>query len=102
MTRPTLLTCGALCLFGASPANAMDWGPSSLRLSEGMTERQAVAAIGYLPSRAEVTTCGGDTVSGEWNCRILTFGNGQSNLIVFERRDDEIWIVNSWKVHPEY
>jgi hypothetical protein len=96
-----LLASVVLCFIDASFASAMDWGPSSLRLSEGMTEQQAIAALGYQPSRAEVTTCGRDTTSGEWDCRVLTFGNRRNNLVVYERREDESWIVNSWRVFPD-
>lgn len=85
----------------ARPART-DWGPFSLRLSEGMTEQQAVDAIGYGPNRAELRTCGTDKAGGEWDCRILTFGDQSSNLIIYERRSDQLWVVNSWRVYPEF
>jgi hypothetical protein len=93
----------------ARPRNTMDWGPSSLRLSEGMTEGQAIEAIGYRPSKAELDTCGTKAASGPWTCRILTFGDSFNNLTVFERdnADDgdqavglHQWIVNHWLVAP--
>jgi hypothetical protein len=81
-------------------AATWDWGPSSLRLSEGMTERETISVIGYLPSKAELSTCGGDTKSGEWDCRILTFGTDANGLIVYEARSDGGWLVNNWTVYP--
>jgi hypothetical protein len=85
---------------GASQADIRhrtDWGPSSLRLVEGMTEEEAIKAVGQWPSKAEVTTCGSESSSGEWTCRILTFGDRYSSLRIFERRDDQ-WVVNNWSV----
>jgi hypothetical protein len=91
------------CLLGApSLANALDWGPASLRLSEGMTEQQAIAAIGYRPSRAELTTCGQNTDAGAWDCRILTFGDRYSSLVIHLRQEGQSWFVNDWNVYPSY
>ena len=94
----------ALCIVTApSFASEMDWGPSSLRLTQDMTEQQAVDAVGYRPNKAELTTCGTEASSGPWTCRILTFGNRRKNLTVFQRDagDDTIgrlWVVNHWVV----
>jgi hypothetical protein len=63
-----------------------------------MTEEQAIKAVGSWPDKVELKTCGSDTTSGEWNCRILTFGDRSNNLTVFERLENE-WIVNSWTVN---
>src|SRR3974390_156606 len=90
------------CLLGAPSSNALDWGPSSLQLSEGMTEQQAINAVGYRPSRAELTTCGQDTDAGGWECRILTFGDRHANLMVLLRQDGQSWIVNSWHVYTSH
>jgi hypothetical protein len=92
-----------LISLGAAPleaASRFDWGPYSLRLAEDMTEQAAISAIGYQPNKVERKTCGADTSGGEWECRILTFGNNRSSLTVFERRSDELWVVNSWMVDP--
>jgi hypothetical protein len=98
-----LLAGATLCLVGApSLASAEDWGPYSLRLSEGMTEQQAINTVGYLPNRAEQDTCGGNTTSGEWSCRILTFGDRRNNLTIWERREGEVWLVNNWNVHSRF
>jgi hypothetical protein len=35
-------------------------------------------------------------------CRILTFGDQYSSLIIYERSSDESWVVNSWRVNPEF
>jgi hypothetical protein len=107
MTRRTIAVFACVILSWISaPAFARpartDWGPFSLRLSEGMTEQQAIKAIGYGPNRAELSTCGADTADGEWNCRIITFGDQYSNLTIYERSSDEGWIVTSWRVHPEF
>jgi len=98
-----ILAGAILCLVGspsfARPKKAMDWGPSSHRLSEGMTEQQAIGAIGFSPNKDEQTTCGTQAASGPWTCRILTFGDSYNNLTVFERDDgDQSWVVNHWVV----
>jgi hypothetical protein len=77
-------------------------GAFSLRLSEGMTEQQAITAVGYQPNRAEQQTCGRASTTGEWDCRILTYGDRHSNLVIMERRSDESWVVNNWNVYPEF
>lgn len=105
MTRRTIafFACTILCLIGfPSYAAAMDWGPFSLRLSEGMTEEQAINAVGYQPNMAELRTCGTASAKGAWQCRVLTFGNQHSNLTILERRSDEAWLVNSWTVFPQF
>jgi hypothetical protein len=103
----TLLSAAMLCSsIGASSATSrrgMDWGPSSLRLSEGMTEQEAITAVGYPPNKAEQQTCGTEAASGPWTCRILTFGNSYSNLTVVERDEGDatighFWVVNHWVV----
>jgi hypothetical protein len=101
--RVSAILAGAMLCFVGVPtlASEIDWGRVSLQLSEGMTEQQLITAVGYSPNRAELRTCGGDTASGEWDCRILTFGNRHSNLTVFERREDLSWLINSWRVHPD-
>jgi hypothetical protein len=95
------LVCMTLCLAdNATHAIAADWGRFSLLLSEGMTEKQVIEAIGSPPNMAELQTCGSDTASGEWTCRIITYKDRRSILEIFERRsDDDLWVVNSWRVH---
>jgi hypothetical protein len=95
------LACMTLCLANnATQAIAADWGPFSLLLSEGMTEKQVIETIGSPPNKAELQTCGSDTASGEWTCRIITYKDRRSSLVIFERRlDDDVWVVNSWRVH---
>jgi hypothetical protein len=98
-----------LCLIGnptfARGSKAFDWGPSSLRLSEDMTEQQAINAVGYSPNKAELSTCGTESARGPWKCRVLTFGESYNNLTVFERDDGDdtigrLWVVNHWVLVP--
>ena len=94
-----LLTAGMLLVVSTADArNRMDWGPASLRLVPGMTEEEAIKAVGHWPNKAEVKTCGGDTSSGEWTCRILTFGDSYNSLRIYEQLDGQ-WIVDSWSVY---
>jgi hypothetical protein len=89
------------CWIGAPlHAAAADWGASSLRLSDGMTEQDAINAIGYQPNKVHLETCGAESAGGAWDCRVLTFGDRRNNLTVLERRSDESWVVNSWWVKP--
>jgi len=76
-----------------------DWGPASLRLQQGMTESQAIAAIGSGPNRAEVRTCGNST-GNPWTCRVLYYGSAPHTLSVyFGQGVDGAWIVNNWNVY---
>jgi len=77
-----------------------DWGPFSLRLQEGMTEQEAINAIGYSPNKVEQRTCGSDSVGGSWSCRILTYGDFYGSLTVYEQRSGGLWVVNGWQVYP--
>jgi hypothetical protein len=100
-----LLVCGIGWVSAPQQVDArqrpldFDWGPSSLRLSEGMTELEATNA-GYRPNKAELTTCGTESTNGAWQCRIITYGNDSSSLVVFERSSDDGWVVNHWIVLP--
>src|SRR5271165_6891812 len=49
----------ATVALSACAARPSDWRPISLRIRQGMTEGQAIAAIGYKPNTTEVVTCGG-------------------------------------------
>ncbi len=78
-----------------------DWRPFSLRLQQGMSEQQAIAAIGYLPDSASVTTCGPREKPKEmWQCRLLKYGDIHSNytLTIYEAKIGDAWHVNSWIV----
>jgi hypothetical protein len=105
MTRRTIafFACIVLCWISApSLAAATDWGPFSLRLSEGMTEQQAINAVGYQPNRAEVEICGANSKKGPWDCRVLTYGDRHNNLTILEQRSGDSWVVNGWRVFPEF
>ena len=79
-----------------------DWGLLSARLSPRMTERQVMQAIGYRPNKVELETCGSQSPSGPWQCKLFTFGGAYSHLTVrfFEDESDHLWHVNSWSVFP--
>jgi hypothetical protein len=78
-----------------------DWGLLSARLSPRMTEQQVMAAVGYRPNKVELQTCGGDTPSGPWSCKIFTFGSLYNYLrVTFFEDDSNIWRVNNWTVYP--
>jgi len=57
--------------YQAAPAPTFSAGQASLRLKVGMTEKEAIAAIGWQPDSAEASTCGGETGS-PWQCRIVS------------------------------
>jgi hypothetical protein len=74
-----------------------DLGSASLRLQQGMTEAEAIAAIGSPPNRANVTPCG---KKSELTCRILIYdGTDAHQLIVYEAAEASVhgvWRVISW------
>jgi hypothetical protein len=91
----------ATVVLSACASRPSDWRPFSLRLQEGMTESQAIAAIGYAPNTTEVVTCGG-TRGAAWECRMLYFDSSgidqQHPLIVYEANHNGVWRVDSWNV----
>lgn len=85
-----------LCAHGA--AAEPNWGQASLRIQQGMTEAQAIAAVGHDPARAEITTCGLAT-KGPWTCRILVFGGAPPSyrfLTVMFAQTRQGWLVEGW------
>ena len=46
-----IVTASTVGMFACSNvAPIQGWGPASLRLQEGMTEKEAIQAVGYTPS----------------------------------------------------
>jgi hypothetical protein len=76
-----------------------DWGCKSIRLKEEMTEEQVVNAMEYRPNKVEMKTCGGRT-EHPWSCKLFTFGDLFSNIMVYFHNVDDLWVVNSWDVYP--
>lgn len=91
----------AAAVLSACASRPRDWQSFSLRLRQGMSERQAIAAIGYVPDTAEVVACGAER-GAAWECRMLTFNSAgddrQHSLIVYEANFNGIWRVDSWNV----
>ncbi len=91
----------ATAVLSACASRPSDWQPFGLRLRQGMSESQAIAAIGYAPDTTEVVKCGGEQ-GAAWECRMLTFnsagGDRQHSLIVYEANFNGIWRVDSWNV----
>ncbi len=96
MTYIPLLATVAMSACASRPS---DWRPFGLRLQQGMSESQVIAAIGYAPDRAEVVTCDAER-GGAWECRRLSFdspGFEQHHpLIVYEANQGGVWRVDSW------
>jgi hypothetical protein len=91
----------AALLMTSTAVYASEFGSRSLRLSDDMTEQQAINAIGYSPSRAELGTCGQQSSSGTWICKTLTFGSSEDGIAIFlQQRPDGLWGVNGWIVLP--
>lgn len=90
----------AAVALSACAARPSDWQPISARLRQGMTEDQAIAAIGYKPSATEVVTCGAPGAT--WECRMLSFDSSGSDqqhpLILYEANHQGVWRVDSWNV----
>ena len=92
-----LISMAVVCACASRPS---DWRDISARLREGMTENQAIAAIGYAPNTTELVNCGAarGTV---WECRMLYFGSSASEqhaLVVYEANYNGVWRVDSWNV----
>ena len=77
----TKLILAALVALSVQPAQAYDWSSFSLRLRDGMTDQEAISAIGYLPTRVESKTCGTKT-KHPWSCRFLMETLGRAVLCI--------------------
>jgi hypothetical protein len=69
-----------------------DIGCLTQQLHEDMTEAEVISVLGYRPDVVTLETCGSESREGPWHCKIYRFGP----LRVFFRKDDGIWVVNSW------
>lgn len=91
----------ASTILSACASRPSDWRPLSLHLREGMTESQAIAAIGYPPNTTEVVNCGASR-GPAWDCRMLYFDSSavdqQHSLIVYEANHSGTWRVDSWNI----
>jgi len=74
-----------------------DWRQASLRLQLGMTEEEAITAIGFPPDSAEMRTCGTKTETSG-TCRIIAY-DGTHDLQIIEAHVEGVWLVNSWAVY---
>jgi len=83
----------AACAETQTPARAYDSQPAaptfnagqaSLRLRVGMTEQEAINAIGWQPTSAEQSTRGAG-LGKPWNCRVLTFGSNFGNVLTIHQ-----------------
>jgi hypothetical protein len=83
--------------YQAAPAPIFSAGQASLRLKVGMTESAAIAAIGWQPNSAEVSTCGSETGS-PWQCKTLRFGYLGNQLSVIIDIESSPQVVNDWHV----
>jgi hypothetical protein len=91
----------SVAVFSACASRPSDWRPFSARLWEGMTENQAIAAIGYAPNTTELVNC--EAARGAvWECRMLYFDSSgieqQHALVVYEANYNGVWRVDSWNV----
>jgi hypothetical protein len=79
-------------------AARFDPNAASLRLRQGITENEAIAAVGQPPTSAEVRVCGGQ--NSPWNCRILEFKAPDQihEMAVYEAQSAGEWRVDSWSV----
>ena len=76
----------AACLLAASDitveAQLVDWGSKSTLLEIRMSIAAVTSVIGYSPNKVEMKTCGSETKTGSWPCKIFTFGSSQNYLVV--------------------
>jgi hypothetical protein len=95
-----MLTLAALLLtsFGLTerPQNA---GEASLRLEQGMSEKDVLTAMESHPSSSSVLVCGTGT-SKPWVCKIWKYelGNPSRSLSIYFQHSPKTgaWVVNSW------
>jgi hypothetical protein len=94
-----LLFVTACATSPSRPQRPQDWRSYTLRLQQGMTEEQAIAAIGYAPNSVNLNFCEADSSS---QCRILSYDStGQvpdwHPLTVWEQSRNGKWIVIAWR-----
>ena len=79
-----------------STAAYADMAYASHSLSDTMTEQEVINFLSNYPYKVSLKTCGSDTTE-PWTCKILTFGRPGDQLdVLFHRRLDGVWEVNSW------
>lgn len=103
-TRHIVLVAFLLCVTAcasspSTPTRPQDWRRYSLRLQDGMTEEQAIAAIGYSPDSVNLNVCGAPSNS---QCRILSYDStGQGldwhPLTVWESSRNGKWTIIAWR-----
>jgi hypothetical protein len=98
--RHTMLTLAALLL--TSPALAerpQNAGEASLRLEQGMSEKDVLTAMESQPNSSSVLVCGTGT-GKPWPCKIWKYEGGtpsHSFSVYFQKsRKTGAWVVDSW------
>lgn len=89
----------AICLFLCVIAigGCVGFQSASKKLSPGLTEQEVIQRVGAEPNRTELRTCGANSSSGSWQCKIYVYGYGADLLyIYFSSTADGIWRVNNW------
>lgn len=100
------LFCLVVALVAATASSAQqqqqpNWGAKSALLDLGMTEQEVMKKIGYAPNKVEMQTCGQQTTTGAWKCKVHTYGLTFNHLTVyFSQTDDGMWRAASWNVYP--
>jgi hypothetical protein len=96
-----LILVGALSTSGPALAqiSRADLGALSARLNPGMTEQQVIDAIGYAPNSVSLQTCGMDSKTGPWTCKVYMYGPGYkySSIAVLFQLTSGQWVVVSWR-----
>jgi hypothetical protein len=90
------LLCSSVASAGSAPN---DIGTITLKLHDGMAEKEVIALVGRTPVSVDEDTCGQNTPNGAWQCRTLNYPKSCSSLWVTERYDSESksWVVNNWR-----
>lgn len=84
-----------------SPPCPATLGALSLRLEQGMSEDEVERLQPFSPYAASLQTCGQQSQSGAWTCKIWEYSDGTNSLeITFSQDSKGGWLVNDWSSNP--
>lgn len=68
------------------------------KLDQNIPEADVWKLAAFQPNNVSLTTCGQESKTGAWTCKIETWGApGSGELSVFFRKNAlDVWVVNSW------
>jgi hypothetical protein len=99
--RFLLLAALAVILLPTAVLAASPWEAATLRLERGMTEQMTTSAVGAEPTSSRMETCGQNSGSSPFTCKIVIYGNlygsqASSGLAAIFTQTRRGWSLLGW------